>query len=83
MPIGSALPFAVRVSPGFLGCDRQGYGGRAIRSQVELGVLAGESNNGELIQIHDVFSIWLICLPQVSWGCDSPILIEAKSVTVK
>src|SRR5262245_37589156 len=46
------------------GCDRWCRHGCTVRREVEIGVLADESDDGELIQIHDVFSseLVLICL---------------------
>ncbi len=51
---------AVGSLPGFFGCHRYGGYGSTVGREMEIGVLAGESDNGELIQIHVVFSFELI-----------------------
>jgi hypothetical protein len=68
MPFGTALPVAGGIFPGFFGCDRQRRHGCTVGREVKIGVLTGESDNGELIQIHvcvfssELISICLQCL---------------------
>src|SRR5262249_11075480 len=62
VPFGAALPFALIVLPRFLGSHREGGNGRAVLRVVQFGVLACETDNGELIHVHSfLISFGLIC----------------------
>ena len=54
MPLRPVLPFALLVLPGLLGGNGEFDDGGAIRQMLDLGVLADESNDAELID-HDDF----------------------------
>lgn len=65
MPLGAALPFALIVLPGFLRGDRERRNGRAVLGVMEIGILTGEADDGELVHIHCLISFELIGGPNV------------------
>src|SRR5262245_10152579 len=52
VPLGAALPLPLIVLPRFLGGHRERGNGRAVLRVMRPGVLAGETDDGELIHIH-------------------------------
>src|SRR5262249_20939390 len=52
VPLGAVLPLALIVLPGFLGGYRERRDRRAVLRIVQFGVLAGETDDGELVHIH-------------------------------
>src|SRR5262249_11354560 len=68
VPLGAALPFALIVLPRFLGSHREGGHGRAVLRVVQFGVLAGETDDGELIHVHSFDLLRIDLSPLLSWG---------------
>src|ERR1044072_7311461 len=64
VPFGATLPFALIILPRFLGGDGDRRDGGVVRGVMELGILASETDNSELIHVHCCFSLDSICSSQ-------------------
>lgn len=61
MPLGLFFPLVVLVLPGFLGRDGELRDWGAIRQILGFGVLAEESDDRKLIEVHVSFFFFLPC----------------------